>query len=58
MQQKYASANKSIDAKRVWASAGITRTRHQSYVEGAEFFDNRYFEISNNEAAAKLALYR
>eukprot|EP00439_Symbiodinium_sp_Y106_P047823 s4308_g6.t1 len=27
-----------------------TTTRHQSYCEGAEFFDNRYFEISNNEA--------
>lgn len=26
------------------------RTRHQSLCEGAEFFDNRYFEISNNEA--------
>lgn len=25
------------------------RTRHQSLCEGAEFFDNRYFEISNNE---------
>eukprot|EP00913_Durusdinium_trenchii_P005471 g5099.t1 len=27
-----------------------TTTRHQSLCEGAEFFDNRYFEISNNEA--------
>ena len=27
------------------------RTRHQSLCEGAEFFDNRYFEISNNEAS-------
>lgn len=28
------------------------RTRHQSLCEGAEFFDNRYFEISNNEAGS------
>jgi len=25
-------------------------TRHQSFCEGVEFFDNRHFEISNNEA--------
>lgn len=28
-----------------------TTTRHQSYCEGAEYFDNKYFEISNAEAA-------
>lgn len=28
-----------------------TTTRHQSFVEGAEFFDNKYFEISTAEAS-------
>ncbi|CAE8591944.1 unnamed protein product, partial [Polarella glacialis] len=28
-----------------------TTTKHQSFVEGAEFFDNKYFEISNAEAS-------
>mmetsp|Transcript_89364 Transcript_89364/g.277998 ORF Transcript_89364/g.277998 Transcript_89364/m.277998 type:complete len:956 (+) Transcript_89364:60-2927(+) len=27
-----------------------TTTRHQSFVEGVEFFDNRHFELSNAEA--------
>eukprot|EP00438_Fugacium_kawagutii_P020025 Skav233862 [mRNA] locus=scaffold1483:15660:23224:+ [translate_table: standard] len=31
-------------------------TRHQSLCEGAEFFDNRYFEISNNEAGSAASM--